>query len=132
MSDLETKIRELATRGELTHLSIVPVAGKGPNGVVWSASYSPASKWGSGFGRDADPVKAMMMAFDDVRLPKLIKKLAATSPEAAAVAESVETGALPPPDADAKLTKQVRRRAVVAGAGVGAGAALAADDSDFL
>jgi hypothetical protein len=67
---LEAKLRQYAARGELTHFSLIPIAGKGPGGVVWCATYSPASKWGSGFGRDADPIAAAMMAFKDVRVPK--------------------------------------------------------------
>jgi hypothetical protein len=112
---LEAKLRKLAVRGELTHFSIIPVAGKGPGGVVWCATYSPASKWGSGFGRDADPITAAMMAFKDVRLPNAVRALAETSPEAKAIAESVERGDSVPPDADAKLTAKIKRAKAVDG-----------------
>lgn len=107
----EAKIRELAARGELTHFSLVPVAGKGPSGIVWSASYSPASKWGSGFGRDADPIKAAMMAFDDIRLPKMVRQFSKSDADAKEIADALDKGAPVPPDADAKLTKAVKARA---------------------
>lgn len=131
---LEAKLRELANRGELTHFSIVPVAGKGgKGGVVWAASYSPASKWGAGFGRDPDPIKAAMMAFADVRLPKMVQHLARLSPEAKAIADSLEAGGPPPPDADAKLTQVVKTRASKAAIGEAAHAkAAVVDDSDFI
>lgn len=75
---LEAMIRAAAKNGELTHLSVVPIAGKGPDGVVWSASYSPASKWGSGFGRHADPVEAIKLAMTDQRFKGLVTKLRST------------------------------------------------------
>lgn len=125
---LEAKIRELAARGELTHFSIVPVAGKGPNGCVWSASYCPASKWGAGFGRDADPVKAAMMAFEDMRLPKRVQYFKENGdPDAAVIVKALDEGTPVPPDADAKLTAAVKRRAAKAAA-----KANVVDDSDFL
>jgi hypothetical protein len=83
-------IRERAARGELTYLSLAPVAGKGDNGVVYSATYSPASQWGHGFGRDPDPVEAIKKALADMKLSKMVKRLTEKNPEAKAVAESVE------------------------------------------
>lgn len=73
---LEDRLRSLANAGELTHLSIIPTAGKGPGGIVYSASYSPASQWGHGTGRDPDPVKAILQALDDPAFKKLAKKIA--------------------------------------------------------
>ena len=72
---LEDRLRILANAGELSHLSIIPTAGKGPGGVVFSASYSPASNWGHGFGRDPDPVKAIIAALEDDKFKTLMKKL---------------------------------------------------------
>lgn len=80
MPDLEKTLRDLATAGELTHLSICAVAGKGPGGIVFSVSYTPASISGTGFGRSDDPVAAVMEALADDRLKGLHKKLAKASP----------------------------------------------------
>lgn len=70
--NLEDMIRAIAEIGELTHLSLNPVAGG------WHAVYSPASKWGSGYGRDADPVEAIKQAMTDKRFSGLVKKLNTT------------------------------------------------------
>lgn len=72
MSQLEAQLRAIAARGELTYLSVVPVAGKGDGGVVFVAQVSPASRWGHVEGRDADPVNALLKAIDG--LPKAMKK----------------------------------------------------------
>lgn len=77
-ASLEDMIRAAARNGELTHLSLTPIAGKGPKGVSWSASYSPASKWGSGFGNDPDPVKALKLAITDKQFSGLVKRLRTT------------------------------------------------------
>lgn len=87
-ASLEDMIRAAAKNGELTHLSLTPVAGKGPLGCVWSASYSPASKWGSGFGRHADPVEAIKLAMTDQRFKGLITKLRTTLEQGVHVSES--------------------------------------------
>lgn len=95
---LEDMIRAAAANGELTHLSLIPVAGKGPGNIGWAASYSPASKWGQGFGRDPeDPVKALKAALTDDRLGKVVTtlfktldKAAPTNPRAAAAAASLD------------------------------------------
>ncbi len=87
---LEDRLRQLAKAGELTYLSIVPCAG--PGGVVFHASWSPASQWGSGMGRDADPVTAIFNALDDDRMTKLVKKL-----------KSAESPDPPPLDLDAEF-----------------------------
>ena len=65
---LETTLRDLAARGELTYVSVVPVAGKG--GIVYSATVAPASKFGHVFGRDADPVKAILKACAELKLKR--------------------------------------------------------------
>lgn len=72
---LEDMIRAACANGEMTHLSVCPRAGKGPNNITWHASFSPASKWGAGFGEDIDPVKAMKLAMTDTRLGSLVTEL---------------------------------------------------------
>jgi len=47
---LEDTLRDLAKRGEITHISLTPSA-KG-----WRASFSPSSITGASFGEDRDPV----------------------------------------------------------------------------
>lgn len=59
---LEQRIRELAKNGELTHLSLIPRPCR--EGIKWSASYSPAKKWGHSYGEDADPVAALEKALN--------------------------------------------------------------------
>jgi len=71
-SELETKLRNLAARGELTYLSMVPVAGKGEYGCTFVAQVDPASRFGHVEGRDSDPVKALVNALD--ALPKSFVK----------------------------------------------------------
>ena len=60
---IEDRIRELAKKGELTHLSLIPRIDR--NGVItFSASYAPSKKWGHSYGEDADPVTAMEKALN--------------------------------------------------------------------
>lgn len=56
MADLETIIRDAATRGELVHISVVAVAGG------FAASYTPASMYGVTHTRNKDPVAAIKEA----------------------------------------------------------------------
>jgi hypothetical protein len=90
---LEERLRILANAGELSHLSICPTAGKGPGGIVYSASFSPASAWGHGFARDADPVNALMAALDDERFASLTKKLKIDTSEVPTVVPKAPTPA---------------------------------------
>jgi hypothetical protein len=80
---LDETLRALAERGELTYLSVVPIAGKG--GIVFSARYTPATGFGHGDGSDADPVEAILKAIADRPVP--VKRTRATrafgNPEAA-------------------------------------------------
>lgn len=55
---LEDAIRNLATRGEISHISLTP----SQNGTKWRGSYAMSSKFGVSFAEDADPVKALMLA----------------------------------------------------------------------
>lgn len=59
---LEDAIREMAARGEITHLSLTP------RGKNWGASFSPASSMGNAFGEDKDPVEAIFQAFEEIKL----------------------------------------------------------------
>jgi hypothetical protein len=71
-SELETKLRQIAKNGELTYLSMVPVAGLGEYGCTFVAQVTPASRFGHVEGRDSDPVKALVNALD--ALPKSFVK----------------------------------------------------------
>jgi hypothetical protein len=68
--DLESMIRDLAARGELTHLSVVPsVYMMGSKAVKgFAATFAPASNFGNTFGQDTDPVNAMKAALNDAKL----------------------------------------------------------------
>lgn len=106
--NLENMIRALAANGELTHLSLTPVAGKGPGGIGWAASYSPASRWANGFGRHpTDPVEAIKMAINDERMGEIVGGLRKTLKKSAEAGDTDAKAAL------AKLPTEV-------------------DDSDFL
>lgn len=94
-ANLEDMIRASAANGELTYLSLCPIAGKG--GIVWAAVYSPSSQFGQGFGNDPDPIAAIKLAMNDTRLRKVVNSLRKTveksaakgEPEAAAVIEGL-------------------------------------------
>lgn len=62
-NDLGERLRTLAAKGNLTHLSVVPLH-RGKE-VIWAASYAPAMGWGHGFGNDPDIVTAILAAIDD-------------------------------------------------------------------
>lgn len=64
MANLDETIRDLAARGEVTHLSLAP----NPSGKGWRATFAPASHFGVCFGGDVDPVKAIMLAIDGAKL----------------------------------------------------------------
>lgn len=71
MTTLEDRIRDLAKRGELTHVSLAPTL----NGKGWKAAYSPSSVFGNSIAEHADPVQAILAAFDGIKL----KRRAATN-----------------------------------------------------
>lgn len=71
MSDLEDLIRDVAARGELTHLSLAPrKIEQGENKFVngWGATFAPASVMGNTFGESTDPVEALKSAITDAKL----------------------------------------------------------------
>ncbi len=77
--ELEAELRKRAEAGELTYISLAPVAGKGERGIEYVATYSPATEWGHSFGRHADPVTAIMLALNDTKFSKLIRKINRTA-----------------------------------------------------
>lgn len=78
MSKLEKRLREVAEQGELVGLSIVPVAGKGPNDLVYVATYKPATRYGATVARNADPVAAMLEALLNADRPPEVGELVTT------------------------------------------------------
>lgn len=66
MANLEEVIRDLAARGELTHLSLAP----NPSAKGWRATFSPASVFGVCHGADLDPVKAILLAIDGAKIKR--------------------------------------------------------------
>lgn len=81
--NLEDMIRAAAKNGEMTYLSVAPVAGNGLGGVSWAASYSPATRWVNGFGRHDDPVEAIKLAMNDERMGDIVTGLRKTLKKAA-------------------------------------------------
>lgn len=76
---LEDKIRELIGRGEMTHFSLAPT----PDGKRWKAAYSPSSVFGNSIAEDADPIKALMSAFDGIKLKRRASPSLKPTPEPA-------------------------------------------------
>lgn len=69
--DLEELIRDVASRGELTHLSLTPrKIEKGENKFVngWGATFAPASVMGNTFAESTDPVEALKQCIEDARM----------------------------------------------------------------
>ena len=56
-------------------MSLVPVAGKGPNDLVFVATYSPASRFGNSVARNADPAVAILDALDGEPDKELVKPI---------------------------------------------------------
>lgn len=63
---LEDRLRELAKRGELNYVSLIP----SPGG--FSATYSPTTRVGHVFAEDIDPATALMLALKTA--PVLMKE----------------------------------------------------------
>lgn len=63
---LEDTIRDLAKRGEISHISLVPSQG----GRMWRASFAMCSMWGVSHAEDADPVRAIMVALTTAKMKK--------------------------------------------------------------
>lgn len=75
MADLEKTIRDLAERGEITHLSLVP-RGKG-----WSATFATAGTFETVFVEGSDPIETLM---DALTKPKLKRRAPTKKQEAIA------------------------------------------------
>lgn len=63
---LEDTIRDLAKRGEISHISIVP----SQNGKMWRASFAMCTMFGVSHAEDADPVRAIMLALTTAKMKK--------------------------------------------------------------
>lgn len=66
MSELEQAIRDLAARGEISHISLSP----SQNGTLWRGSYAMCSTFGVSFAEDKDPVVALTQAMTTARLKR--------------------------------------------------------------
>jgi len=67
MSDnLETKLRDLARAGEISHISLTPSQG----GKAFRAAFAMCSRFGFSFAEDPDPVKAIMIALTTAKTKK--------------------------------------------------------------
>lgn len=61
---LEDRIRDLAERGELNHISITG------GGKMFTASFAPCSTFGITHSGDPDPIKALLGALDNTKLKR--------------------------------------------------------------
>lgn len=61
---LEDVIRDLAKRGEISHISLTP----SQNGKLWRGSFAMCSRFGISYAEDADPVKALIIACTTAKL----------------------------------------------------------------
>lgn len=70
LDTLEDLIRDLARRGEMTHLSLTPrkIERNGKSVSGWACVLSPASVSGNFFGEDLDPVDAIKNTIRDAKL----------------------------------------------------------------
>lgn len=80
MPNLEERLRALADKGELTHLSVTPLH-KGKEFTGWAASYSPSRGFGHGFGYDKDIVTAILIAIDDWKPTRKVREKPEAPPE---------------------------------------------------
>jgi hypothetical protein len=74
-------LRDLAKRGEISHISLVP----SQNGKLWRASFAMCSKFGVSFAEDADPAKAIILACTSAKMKPRPAEKRHASLEAAAV-----------------------------------------------
>jgi len=68
---LEDLLRDLAKRGEISHISLTP----SQNGKLWRGSFTMCSHFGVSLAEDADPVQALMLALTSAKLKKPRAKL---------------------------------------------------------
>jgi hypothetical protein len=64
MNTLEEVLRDLAKRGEISHISLTP----SQDGKLWRASFTMCSKFGASFAEDADPARAIILACTTAKL----------------------------------------------------------------
>ena len=63
---LEDTLRDLAARGEISHISLVP----SQSGKMWRGSFAMCSHFGVSFAEDKDPVQALMLVLTSAKLKK--------------------------------------------------------------
>jgi hypothetical protein len=63
---LEDTLRDLAKRGELSHVSIA----SSQNGKMFRASFAMCSYFGVSYAEDADPAKAMLLACTTAKMKR--------------------------------------------------------------
>ena len=63
---LEAVLRDLAKRGEISHISLTPSQG----GRMWRASFAMCSYFGVSFAEDVDPVQAILLACTSAKLKR--------------------------------------------------------------
>lgn len=63
---LEDTLRHLASRGEISHISLAP----SQKGKLWRASFAMCSKFGVSYAEDADPATAIILACNTAKLKR--------------------------------------------------------------
>lgn len=66
VANLEDTIRDLAARGEISHISLVP----SQKGKLFRATFAPCSVFGVVFAEDVDPVNALMKACTEAKIKR--------------------------------------------------------------
>lgn len=90
-SNLEDVLRDLAKRGEISHISLTPAQ----NGTLFRASFAMCSNFGISFAEDADPVKAIITACTTAKMkPQRIQKRSPIIEQKAVPASDAEIDAL--------------------------------------
>lgn len=80
---LDEAIRELAQRGELTHLSLIPR--QRDNFKGWACSLAPAGSQGNAYAEDPDPVNAILEAASQIRSRRPLSAVSHAKTQAAEV-----------------------------------------------
>lgn len=64
MANLEDLLRDLASRGELSHISLAPSQG----GKMWRGAFAMCSKFGISYAEDKDPAQALVLAMTGAKM----------------------------------------------------------------
>lgn len=69
MPDLDQTIRDLAARGEISHISLT-ARHEGTKQIGWHASFSPAGTYGVTTAEGSDPIEVLIAALTSAKLKR--------------------------------------------------------------